>query len=183
MVLLAEVNVLYRRLGSMATTDGLTGLPNRQAFDNDAQRTLGLRARTPIDLAYMVIDIDYFKQYNDLYGHQGGDTCLRRVAESLRHTCGRASDLVARFGGEEFVVFLVGATAAESTRMAEAIRTGVESLAITHAGSSVAPVLTVSIGVVHAPATRQDVHLETLFAGADAALYASKVTRNAVTVT
>ena len=182
MVLLAEINVLYRRLGSMATIDGLTGLRNRQSFDNDATWTLGLRERTPIDLAYLVIDIDYFKQYNDLYGHQAGDECLRRVAASLRKTCGRASDLVGRFGGEEFVVFLTGATLFDATRVAEAVRQDVQALGIAHAGSSVARVVTVSVGAMHAPAQQNNVRLDTLFAAADTALYVSKVTRNAVTV-
>jgi diguanylate cyclase (GGDEF)-like protein len=182
MILLAEINALYRRLGGLATIDALTGLPNRQSFDNDAKWALGLRQRAPIDLAYIVVDIDYFKQYNDLYGHQGGDECLRRVADSLRRTCGRASDLVGRFGGEEFVVLLTGANVSDASRIAETIRSDIEALAIAHGGSQVAAVVTVSVGVVHACAEQADVRLETLFARADAALYASKVTRNMVTV-
>jgi diguanylate cyclase (GGDEF)-like protein len=130
-------------------------------------------------LTYLIVDIDFFKQYNDTYGHQGGDECLRRVAESMRKTCSRAGDLVGRFGGEEFVALLPATNAEGGMLIAEAIRRNVEALAIEHAGSAVARVVTVSVGVTQmTPGT--NVRLEDLFGQADAALYQAKITRNAV---
>jgi diguanylate cyclase (GGDEF)-like protein len=178
-VLLSEINLLYRRLGGLATIDGLTGLSNRQAFDNDARFALALRQRHVARLAFLVVDIDFFKQYNDTYGHQAGDACLQRVTAAIRQTCTRSIDLVGRFGGEEFVVLLLDTSQAGAMLMAEAIRCNVESLAIAHAGSSVAKVVTVSIGVMQTAHDR-DVELDTLFRRADAALYRAKGQRNAV---
>lgn len=181
MVLLEEIGVLYRRLGGLATIDGLTGLSNRQAFDSDARFALQSQRRRAGALAFVVVDIDFFKQYNDTYGHQAGDACLQRVAASLRQTCARAVDLVGRFGGEEFVVLLPDTNAAGSRRVGEAIRHNVEALGIAHGGSRVGTVLTVSVGVV-SMADERGVELETLFRHADAALYRAKVGRNAVIV-
>ena len=182
MVMLAEVNSLYRRLSTLATVDSLTGLANRQSFDSDARWTLALSNRAATDHAFLVIDIDFFKQYNDLYGHQAGDGCLRNVAQTVLRTCGRSTDLVARYGGEEFVVMLAGVTADGAAQVAENIRGAVEALAVVHAGSRIAPVVTVSVGVLYAAATEQ-VPLEQLFQGADAALYEAKRVRNTVAMT
>jgi diguanylate cyclase (GGDEF)-like protein len=179
-VLLSEVTALYRRLGSLATIDALTGLANRQSFDDAARFTLQLYRRGSAALAFLVIDIDYFKQYNDTYGHHGGDMCLRRVAECVRNTCGRSVDIVGRFGGEEFVVLLPGTNAIGAMRVAESIRCCVEALGIAHAGSSVSGFVTVSIGGAEV-SYEHDAQLETLFQRADAAaLYRAKVTRNAI---
>jgi diguanylate cyclase (GGDEF)-like protein len=179
MVLLSELSALYGRLSTLATVDALTGLSNRQAFDNDARVALLLQQRRTMDVAFLVIDIDFFKQYNDTYGHLAGDACLTRVAHCIRSSCGRAVDLVGRFGGEEFVVLLRGTDALGAMRIAESIRACVEALGIPHAGSSAAPVVTVSVGVTQAHCDR-DTKLETLFQRADAALYRAKRTRNAV---
>jgi diguanylate cyclase (GGDEF)-like protein len=180
MVLLGEVNVLSRRLAALATTDGLTGLSNRQAFDADAHWALEIQNRVSLNLALLVIDVDYFKQYNDTYGHQAGDVCLRRIAESLRRVCGRATDLVARYGGEEFVVLLVGANAGQAARIAEAARADVEALGIEHRASAVAPVVTISVGGIHCH--RESAELAELFLRADQALYRAKTRRNAVKI-
>ena len=179
MVLLGEINALYGRLGKLATIDALTGLSNRQAFDNDARFALRLQERGPTDLAFLVVDIDFFKQYNDTYGHQAGDACLTRVAHCIRNACGRSIDLVGRFGGEEFVVLLQGTSASGALRVGETIRDCVEKLGIAHAGSTVAPVVTVSVGVTQTHGERE-VRLETLFKRADDALYRAKETRNSV---
>jgi len=179
MVLLGEINALYGRLGRLATIDALTGLSNRQAFDNDARFALRLQERDPTDVAFLVVDIDFFKQYNDTYGHQTGDACIVRIAHCIRNSCGRSIDLVGRFGGEEFVILLQGTNASGAIRIGETIRESVEKLGIPHTGSTVAPVVTVSVGATQAHSER-DIRLETLFKRADDALYRAKVTRNSV---
>jgi diguanylate cyclase (GGDEF)-like protein len=179
MVLLSEVTSLYARLSRLATIDALTGLSNRLAFDMEARFALALQQRRSTDVAFLVIDIDFFKQFNDTYGHQGGDDCLKRVAHCIRKTCGRSIDLVGRFGGEEFVVLLQGTNAPGALRVGESIRSCVEQLGIAHAASATAPVVTVSVGITQANGQR-DTHLETLFQRADAALYRAKKSRNTV---
>jgi diguanylate cyclase (GGDEF)-like protein len=179
MILLSEVSALYRRLGSLATIDALTGLSNRQAFDNDARFAIHLHERSGEELSFLVVDIDFFKQYNDTYGHQAGDECLRQVAASIRCACGRTVDLVGRFGGEEFVALLPGSSASGALLVGEAIRGAVEALAIPHAASAVSPVVTVSVGISELMRDG-DARLEQLFSLADAALYRAKRKRNTV---
>jgi two-component system, chemotaxis family, response regulator WspR len=94
-----------------------------------------------------MVDIDYFKPYNDLYGHKSGDECLRQVASALSSTANRAGDLVARYGGEEFAVVLPATSPAGATAMAEALRMKVEALGIPHEASATAPFVTISVGV------------------------------------
>lgn len=178
-VLLLEVGALYRRLGTMAIVDPLTGLRNRRSFDEYAQWTLGQRRRT--ELALLVLDVDCFKQYNDRYGHAAGDVALQQVAAVLRSSLLRSVDLAARYGGEEFVVLLPDATADGAREVAERIRRRVQALAIAHDGSQVAPVVTVSLGVAHAVAS-DGVDVDQLFAQADRALYSAKEHRNATVV-
>ena len=160
-------------------TDELTGLSNRQAFDTAARFALHVQQRRSTQVAFLVIDVDFFKQFNDTYGHQAGDACLKQVAHCIRKTCGRTIDLVGRFGGEEFVVLLQGTNAFGAMRVGEEIRSCVEQLGIAHAASTTAPVVTVSVGGTQANGER-DTHLETLFQRADAALYRAKKSRNTV---
>jgi diguanylate cyclase (GGDEF)-like protein len=176
LMLLTEVGALYRRLGTMAILDPLTGLRNRRSFDEYMIWTLGHRRRP--ELALLLLDVDYFKQYNDRYGHAAGDVCLRHIADVLRESLWRSVDLVARYGGEEFVVLLPDTTASGAVEVAERIRNRVAHLTIPHAASAVSPFVTVSIGVAHAtPSNPADG--ANLFARADGALYAAKVRRNA----
>ncbi len=178
-ILLSQVGALYRRLGNLAIVDALTGLRNRRSFDEYAQWTLSRRAKS--EIAFLLLDIDFFKQYNDRYGHAAGDVCLRRVADVLRFALLRPADFVARFGGEEFVVLLPDTTAAGARDVAERIRLRVEALAIVHAGSKVGPVVTLSIGVAHALRSA-GLDGDRLFAVADRALYEAKVRRNTTVV-
>ncbi len=175
-MLLLEVGALYRRLGTMAIVDPLTGLRNRRSFDEYVQWTLGQRRRA--ELALLAVDVDCFKQYNDRYGHAAGDVALQQVAQVLRSSLLRSVDLAARYGGEEFVVLLPDATAAGARDVAERIRQRVQALAIAHDGSQVAPVVTVSLGVAHAFASSA-LEVDQLFAQADRALYSAKERRNA----
>ena len=133
-----------RRLTMM---DALTGIANRRAFDDSLGREWqrALRRSTPLSL--LMIDIDYFKRYNDVYGHPAGDTCLRQVALAIADAAKRAGDLTARYGGEEFAVILPHTSAQDACTIAERISAGVRALALAHADSPVAKHVTISIGV------------------------------------
>ena len=162
-----------RLLAEMADRDGLTGIHNRRCLDGKlhAAWQQGIREQRP--LALLMIDIDCFKPYNDRYGHQAGDEVLKRVARVLAQSARRPLDLVARYGGEEFVVVLYDTTRAHAAALAERIVESVRGLGITNAGSSCAPVVTVSVGVafVQPAAGRSPEGFVQL---ADAALYAAK---------
>lgn len=137
----------YRKaMEKLVRIDGLTGIPNRRYFDERCQEEWhrALRRQTPLSVG--MLDIDYFKQYNDCYGHPSGDQTLRTVAQLLDGTLKRTTDFAARFGGEEFG-FLMPATPAQlGERLAGQIRQDIEQLQIPHIHSRTAPVLTVSIG-------------------------------------
>ena len=175
----AELASDNRRLGKLATIDTLTALANRRGFNAHVRRLVRRpRAGT---LSVLVVDIDYFKQYNDRYGHPRGDVCLRRVAAALGRVPTRAGDLVARLGGEEFSIVLPGTDAEAALDMAERLRQAVAGLGIPHDASSVASVVTVSIGVATGESSEDGGdHLVSL---ADAALYRAKAAgRNCVSV-
>lgn len=180
-VLLSEVGEMYRRLGAMATLDVLTGLPNRRAFDDHVRWALRERRLEPSDLSFLVLDVDYFKGFNDRYGHATGDVALKRVARAIVESLHRSQDIVARFGGEEFVVLLPGTGAADSERVAERIRHAVEGLGITHGASEVYWAVTVSIGIAYVQANLQ-IDPVALFAVADRALFRAKERRNCTVV-
>lgn len=133
-------------LESMAMLDGLTNIPNRRRF-NEALDVEWKRAlRSNFSLAVIMLDIDFFKNYNDHYGHGAGDACLKKVALALAATASRPGDLVARYGGEEFIVLLPETDAEGARLLAEQLRSQVEALQIAHAHSSVSPGVTVSVG-------------------------------------
>lgn len=175
---LAEANV---KLEKLATEDGLTGLPNRRHLDQMIDRELSRGLRTADMLSFLMCDVDFFKRYNDRYGHAEGDVCLKRVAGALRASFKRASDLPARYGGEEFSVIIPNTPPEHVLLLAEALRQRMEKEAIPHERSDVAPVVTISIGVVSAPITR-DRGRAWYIKQADEALYRSKAEgRNRVT--
>ena len=174
-----ELNLLNRRLAQLnqelsvhSQTDALTGLANRRAFDLRLAEEVSRAARHRMPLALLVIDIDDFKAYNDHYGHPAGDACLRQVATVLRECAGRPIDLAARLGGEEFAVLLPHQDSADAAQVAERCLREIEAAAIAHAGSSVAPHVTVSIGAAQSINPAQDG--AALLAAADAALYLAK---------
>ncbi|WP_404301015.1 diguanylate cyclase domain-containing protein [Alicycliphilus denitrificans] len=161
------------RLRALAYMDGLTGIANRRHFDQQLQAEWRRCRRSGKPLSLVLLDIDYFKQFNDLYGHQRGDECLRTVAVTLRGQLGRSHDLVARYGGEEFVCLLPECDLAGATMKAQALRQAVQALGIAHAGSAVASVVTISLGVAcQIPDGTSSP--EALLARADAQLYCSK---------
>jgi diguanylate cyclase (GGDEF)-like protein len=124
-------------------------------------------------LSLILCDIDFFKKYNDTYGHQAGDACLRKVANALTFCAKRSVDLVARYGGEEFAVILPNTTTAGASQVAEEIREFVNSLKIPHAQSAVSEHVTLSLGVASMEPTL-DTSPSMLIATADAALYRAK---------
>jgi len=160
---------LNQELSVLSRTDALTGLANRRAFDQRLAEEVSRAERHQVPLALLVIDVDHFKSYNDLYGHPAGDACLREVASVLRECAARPIDLAARLGGEEFALLLPHQGSADAMQVAERCLRAVEAAGITHAGSPVGPNVTVSVGV----ATSSQ-KAATLFAAADAALYRAK---------
>ena len=134
------------RLQRLAETDGLTGLANRRILDQVVEREWHRARRSGSPLSLLMIDVDFFKRYNDTYGHLQGDQCLIAVAGALRRCVGRESDLVARYGGEEFVVLLPETGGAGARRLAEGILAAVRDLALPHQASELGSV-SVSVGV------------------------------------
>jgi len=175
---LAEANQALERL---AMCDGLTNVYNRRYLDQALLREWRREQRDHRPLAALMIDLDFFKHYNDACGHQEGDRCLQRVAEALSEQARRGGDLVARYGGEEFCVLVQG-DAEQARNLAEQIRQAVAALAIPHPDSAIADHVTVSIGVaalIPSPDTDPDLLIER----ADKALYQSKRNgRNRVSV-
>jgi diguanylate cyclase (GGDEF)-like protein len=167
-------------LRSLSMIDGLTGVANRRAFDQAVVREWRHCQRVRSPLSVMMVDIDHFKLFNDQYGHQQGDACLKAVASILARDFGRAHDLVARYGGEEFVCLMPDTDLAAARRKADMVCAAIGELALPHAGSPTAPVVTVSIGV--AAAIPDDAsRWNDLILAADRALYQAKGTgRNRV---
>ncbi|MFH7320471.1 diguanylate cyclase domain-containing protein [Desulfurivibrio sp. D14AmB] len=167
---LAEANQALQKLSSL---DGLTGIANRRRFDEflEAEWRRGLRQAQP--LSVIILDIDFFKLYNDHYGHQQGDDCLKQVAATLAGTATREGDLVARYGGEEFTVVLPETEAEGAWAVAEELRTGVQEQKIPHAQSKVSEYVSISVGTATLVPT-QDSKPAEIVALADKALYLAK---------
>ena len=141
-----------RLLNELAERDGLTGLYNRRIFDDYIGRVWRQSRREDVAIEIIFVDIDYFKIYNDLYGHQAGDDCLKKVAASIARCAKRPFDFSARYGGEEFVLVLYGPPEDYARSLPEQIRRDVLDLAIPHKGSQCAKAVTVSVGVALARA-------------------------------
>ena len=174
---------LNRTLERQAMQDGLTGLANRRQLDVTLGNEFSRAVRHHELIAFVMIDVDYFKQYNDRYGHGAGDDCLRSLSQLIRSlTPKRPGDLTARYGGEEIGVLLPHTDSAGACAVAERIRVAIEELALPHSGSPMG-IVTVSAGVA-AIVPLRDVHLEgMLVAAADRALYMAKSAgRNRVSV-
>ena len=170
---MAERKRVQLELERLSSEDPLTLLANRRVLDSslDLEWRRSLRAQVPLSL--IILDIDGFKAYNDCYGHPNGDAALKAVADLLRSSVHRAGDRVARYGGEEFAIVLPGTGLDGALIVAESIRSRVEDAAMPHPRSTVAPVVTVSVGLA-TMVPGPDTTLKDLIARADEALYRAK---------
>lgn len=162
-----------RELEQLADIDSLTGLPNRRLFDRRVHEEWQRGRRNANLLALLVVDVDWFKQYNDGYGHQQGDQVLRRVAAALQQCCRRVGDFCCRYGGEEFVVLTACEDEDDAATLADRILGKVQALAIVHEFSGSEHILTVSIGYACAQ-VGAGTFPASLFEAADTALYRAK---------
>jgi diguanylate cyclase (GGDEF)-like protein len=160
-------------LERMASIDGLTQISNRRSFDNNLEKEVRRASRTQSQLSMVMMDIDFFKGYNDHYGHAGGDDCLQRVAGAVSKIPKRAGDTVSRYGGEEFAVILPNTPYHGAIKVSENIRQAVEDLNLSHAGSNISEVVTMSLGVTTVTGGKGLKPLN-LIKKADEALYMAK---------
>jgi len=167
---LAEKN---RALEKLSTMDGLTGIANRRCFDERLAQEWQRASRTSTPLSLIMVDIDFFKPYNDCYGHQGGDVCLQQVAKALDVAVPRANDLVARYGGEEFVVVMPNTEAEGAQKMAAALNQAVQAEKLRHEKSTVSDYVSISCGVSTIIPSSEYTSKQLLMV-ADSALYRSK---------
>lgn len=169
----AEMQQLNQELQALSQRDGLTGLFNRRTYEEKAANQWAISSRARESLAILMMDVDHFKDYNDHYGHQAGDDCLKAVARAMADTLHRPADLLARYGGEEFIALLPDTDVRGAALVAETLRSEVESLGIPHARSSAADVVTISVGVAVTEYTTGITPVD-LVREADEALYIAK---------
>jgi len=167
------LQILNERLEALSTTDGLTGIANRRQFDAALQAIWARLVKNSVPLALLMVDADWFKALNDSAGHLHGDECLRVLARLCAGCLRDDDDLVARFGGEEFVVLLPGRDLEAAVAVAEALRQAVERERFGHPASPIAPHVTVSIGA-SATWPSEGGDPEGLLLAADRAMYAAK---------
>lgn len=175
--LLEESNRKLQRanglLKDLATIDGLTGVSNRRHFDVLIRRAWKVGFRNQSCMSILMADIDYFKSYNDMYGHQRGDKCLKMFAKALKESLKRPEDMVARYGGEEFIALLPNTDAKGAEIIAERMQYMVSDLKIKHAGSEVSSRVTFSMGI-SCLVPDEKTSVELLISTADLALYQAK---------
>jgi len=169
----AMISTNTHELRTLSTRDELTRLANRRMFNEQLEREWYRALRSQTSLAIILCDVDYFKVYNDTYGHPQGDECLRQVAKALKQAVLRSSDLVARYGGEEFVLLLPNTDANGALQVGESIRSAIKALKLPHTQSQVADIITVSVGV-SCVIPNIDIAPGSLIKQADLGLYAAK---------
>ncbi|MFO8032285.1 MAG: diguanylate cyclase [Desulfohalobiaceae bacterium] len=174
---LNELNVELQnhkeKLSQMSYVDGLTSIFNRRRFNEYLESEWKRAVRSSQPLSLIILDIDFFKQFNDHYGHSAGDDCLVLVAQAISSCVKRSSDLVSRFGGEEFAVVLPETGFSAAMGLAENIQASIRELAVRHDYSQIASYVTVSIGIASAVPAEKDRHMQ-LLEVADRQLYAAK---------
>jgi diguanylate cyclase (GGDEF)-like protein/PAS domain S-box-containing protein len=171
---ITERKALEATLARLAMQDGLTGLANRRAFDGALDREWHRAARDGAPLSLLLLDVDRFKAFNDRYGHQAGDECLRSVAQAVKEAVHRFGDLAARYGGEELAMLLPGTAMAGAAEVAERARAAVQALGLPHLEGGPLQVVTVSIGVATITPLIDGPPPARLVAAADGALYQAK---------
>ncbi|MEG3639196.1 diguanylate cyclase domain-containing protein [Magnetococcus sp. PR-3] len=177
-----ELKAMNERILALSVTDALTDIPNRRHFDDFFQQEWIRSCRSQTPLGLLMMDIDYFKRYNDHYGHDGGDQCLKQVAQLLASNVRRPPDLVARYGGEEFACVLPDTDLAGVRIIGHTLLKAIQDMAIPHTQSEVAPMVTMSIGGTALVPTKDKAAVEMLRV-ADGLLYTSKHDgRNRLTV-
>lgn len=177
-----ELKVANSILEDLSYIDNLTGIANRRSLESYFSKVLRNSVREKYSIAIMMLDIDFFKGYNDNYGHVQGDYCLREVAQCIKSTLKRPLDFVARYGGEEFIVVLSNTDESGYISVAENIKNNIENLKISHEFSEVSKYVTVSIGVVTLQPSAEDT-LYGIVEKADFALYNAKNSgRNRVSI-
>ncbi|MBD2565466.1 diguanylate cyclase [Nostoc linckia FACHB-391] len=168
-----QLQLAKQQLENIAMVDQLTQIANRRYFDRTLDCTWQHLLQKQGCLSILLCDIDYFKQYNDTYGHAAGDDCLRLVAQAFQQTVKRSTDLAARYGGEEFVVILPNTDSDGAFQVAQEIHQAIQQLNISHTASAVKPHITLSIGIATMIPTSDIVSLD-LIKAADRALYQAK---------
>ena len=158
---------------TIATIDALTKIPNRRRLDEFLDQEWNSMIRQKTSIAFLLCDIDFFKPYNDNYGHSAGDKCLHQVAQAIAGCVHRPSDLVARYGGEEFAIVLTNTNAQGSIKVAEVIQSELAKLKLPHAYSAVSPYITLSIGISATVPTQASTP-QNFINTADVALYQAK---------
>lgn len=177
-----ELKMARDILERQAFIDGLTTIPNRRRFDDVLNKEWHRAVRTGSPLSLILMDIDCFKNFNDNYGHQKGDSCLRKIGIALRDTLKRGSDFVARYGGEEFAAILPHTDAQGALAIAHQIKTAVSNLGIPHAYSSAAPHVTISLGAATLLPTKNQNAIDIVRAADDALYQAKNKGRNNVEI-
>jgi two-component system chemotaxis family response regulator WspR len=167
---LAKANLALQKLSSI---DSLTGIANRRSFDETLRKEWNRAMRNNKPIGLVMLDIDFFKLYNDHYGHQGGDVCLQKVAAGLNSAIHRETDLLARYGGEEFSAVLPDTDLNGAAKVAEEMRQAIKTLQINHARSKVCDIVSISIGV-SSVVPPKGADPEILITAADQALYKAK---------
>jgi diguanylate cyclase (GGDEF)-like protein/PAS domain S-box-containing protein len=170
---ITELRNYWDMLEDLSTTDGLTGVSNRRRLDEFLEHEWRRSMRDRSELSLLLVDIDYFKQFNDRYGHLAGDDCLMQVAAALKNCVRRTGDFVARYGGEEFACVLLRTGEKEARKAAQRIMDEIAGLNIVHEGSTIAEHLTVSIGVATVVPEKGQGYPD-LIGAADRSLYAAK---------
>jgi diguanylate cyclase (GGDEF)-like protein len=172
--LLAELGAANERLDKLSRTDALTTLANRRGFEEQLATSWSEMRKQHLSLSLVMLDIDYFKRYNDHYGHPGGDQCLRRVAGAIRAALRFPNDFAARYGGEEFAVILPRTDETMALGIAERIRQAVIGIDLLHEKSEVSKIVTISIGVATLRGDDTAMTMDALIKAADGALYDAK---------
>lgn len=168
-----QTRIRLRAKSISADMDPLTGLANRRGLDRKAAVLWPYCARTQTNVGLIEIDIDFFKKYNDRFGHPAGDKCLKEVAHAIKNTAKRNVDITARTGGEEFIIFVQNMTEAELVEFAMKVRKSVADLKIAHAYAGVSEYVTVSMGIAYG-VPGEDYAFDDMYEEADRALYKAK---------